>query len=349
MSITCRPFGKTAAGEAVHEYTITNASGASASILDFGGTVTRIVVPDRNGKLDDVNLSYDDVAHYESDNSGSMGGLIGRYGNRIGGASFELEGQTYTLAQNNGQNCLHGGRVGYNRRMWTAQPVEPDTLRLTLVSPDGEEGFPGTVQITVDYTFDHTNTLGIHYHAVTNKPTLLNLTNHSYFNLNGHSGPTIHNHELHIAADFITETDNSLIPTGRLIPSDSTVYGFTTPTKIRDVLAHNDTDPTLKNAGGVDFNYCAGRDRQTKTIASLYSPLTGRVMDVITDQPGVQCYMAQFLQNTGKDGAVYGAFQAVCLETQHYPDSIHQPHFPSVVVRPQDVYDTFTLYRFSVR
>lgn len=349
MSISQRPFGHTANHEAVTEYTIANASGASVSILDFGGTVTRICVPDRQGKLGDVNLGYDDVAHYESDQSGSMGALIGRFGNRISKAAFSLEGKDYPLFANDGQNSLHGGKIGYNRRMWQAQPMEPDTLRLTLLSPDGEEGFPGTVQVTVDYTFTQDNALRIHYRASTDKPTLLNLTNHCYFNLNGHNDETIHNHELTIFADCVNEIYPDLIPTGRLLPCDQTAFDFTHPTRLGDVLSRIDQDATLKAAGGVDFNYCAGRDRETKRIASLYSPKTGRVMDVITDQPGVQCYSGQYLKNTGKDGADYGAFQGVCLETQHYPDSIHHPHFPSVVVRPQDTYDTFTEYRFSVR
>ena len=350
MSITSRPFGHTAAGEAVTEYTITNASGASVSIMDFGGAINRILVPDRQGRLGDVNLSYDrDIATFEAPGNGNLGALIGRYGNRIGGASFELEGKTHTLAKNDGENNLHGGNVGYNHRMWQAQPLEPDTLLLTLTSPDGEEGFPGTVHITVDYTFDNANALRIHYRADTDQPTLINLTNHAYFNLNGHDGEDIRNHELVIHADCITQVRPGLIPTGRLIPSDQTVYGFTTPTPIGQVLAHVEDDPELKAAGGVDFNYCAGRDRETKVIATLYSPKTGRVMDVITDQPGVQCYTSQFLDRPGKDGVHYHPFQGVCLETQHYPDSIHHPHFPSVVVRPQDTYDTFTTYRFSVR
>lgn len=349
MSITTRPFGQTARGEAVTEYTITNASGASVSVLDYGGTITRILVPDREGKLGDVNLSYDDMSIYQAPGHGNLGALIGRYGNRIGGACFELEGKAYSIGQNDGENSLHGGHVGYNARMWQVQPLEPDTLRLTLVSPDGEEGFPGTVNITVDYTFDGENALHIHYHATTDQTTLINLTNHAYFNLNGHDSGDIRDQVLQINADSVTEVRPGLIPTGRMIPCGETAYDFRQPTVLGDVLAHVADDAALKAAGGVDFNYCAGRDRETKIIATLYAPRTGRVLDVITDQPGVQCYTAQFLNNPGKDGARYSAFQGICLETQHYPDSIHHPHFPSVVVRPQDTYDTETIYRFSVR
>lgn len=352
MSVSQKPYGVTPAGDQVTEYTLTNKAGASVSVLDFGGIVTRILVPDRDGALGDVNLSFDDVSVYTNGKSGSMGMLIGRVGNRIKGASFELEGETYSLPKNNNGNCLHGGTVGFGLRMWTVEPAEANgvsSLILRLTSDDGDQGFPGKVEVTVTYTFSDSNELGIHYRATTDKTTLINLTNHAYFNLDGHDAGTVEDLELQINADLVTEVGEGLIPTGRLLPVDSVPFGFAKMTRIGDVLSKTDDCPSMRLAGGVDFNYCAGRDRETKVIATLYSPKTGRVMDVITDQPGVQCYTANGLSGIGKNGVAYGRYAGVCLETQHYQDSIHQPHFPSIVVRPQDTYDTLTVYRFGIR
>ncbi len=351
MSIASRPFGVAPSGAEVTEYTLTNHGGASVSIIDFGGVVTKIIVPDREGTLGDVNLGFDDVAVYAGD-SGSMGALIGRFGNRIGGAAFNLEGKAYTLGKNNGENNLHGGPEGFNVRMWRAEPAEgdeADILTLRLVSPDGDQGFPGELEVRVDYSFNDACELGIHYQAKTSKPTLVNLTNHCYFNLDGHDAGTVEDLQLQINADCVTEVGPDLIPTGKLIPVCDVPYGFSSMTRVGDVLAKRGECPLMSAAGGVDFNYCAGRDRETKLIATLYSPKTGRVMEVVTDQPGVQCYTGQGLHHTGKDGVPYGRFGGLCLETQHYPDGIHHPHFPSVVLRPQDTYDTLTVYRFGVR
>lgn len=352
MSITWKPFGVTPAGESVTEYTLTNHNGASVSICDFGAIVTRILVPDRNGALGDVNLGFDSVDVYASGNSGSMGALIGRVGNRIGRAAFELEGARYVLGKNNGENNLHGGPEGFNMRMWKAQPScegGVSSLTLSLVSPDMDQGFPGELSVTVTYSFNDQNELAIVYHALTSKTTLVNLTNHAYFNLDGHDAGTVEDLQLQIFADEVTEIADDLIPTGRTLSSASVPYGFETAARVGDVLAQIPNVPIMKAVGGVDFNYCAGADRQTKRIATLYSPKTGRVMDVITDQPGVQCYTGQGLNHTGKGGALYGRFAGICLETQHYPDAIHHPHFPSIVLRPQDRYYTFTVYRFGVR
>ncbi|MDD3335999.1 MAG: galactose mutarotase [Eubacteriales bacterium] len=349
MSISQKPFGISPKGDAVTKYTLTNAHGASVSVIDFGGVVTSIIVPDKNGKLDDVNLGFDDVAVYDG-KGGSMGALIGRVGNRIGGAAFDLEGTHYVLGKNNGENNLHGGPEDFSVRMWDAKTAEEkgrDVLTLTLQSPDGDQGFPGTLDVKVEYSFNDDNELGIHYYANTDKPTLVNLTNHCYFNLDGHQSGSIKDLTLQINCDCATEVKPDLIPTGKLLPSASLPYGFVTETRIGDVLAHTDNDPTMKAAGGVDFNYCAGRDRETKVIAVLRSPKTGRRMDVITDQPGVQCYTGQGLNHEGKDHVHYGPYAGVCLETQHYPDAIHHPHFESAVLRPQDTYDTFTIYRFT--
>ncbi len=352
MSVTMKTFGVTAAGETVTQYTLTNETGAYVSILDLGGIVTNIVVPDRDGNLADVNLSFDDPNTYMNAEGGSMGMLIGRYGNRIADAAFDLDGKHYVLAKNDGVNNLHGGVMGFGKRMWQAEPAEIDgdpALILSLVSEDGEEGFPGKLEVQVTYAFSKTNGLLIHYEAVTDAPTIINMTNHVYLNLDGHDEGTIENLELQVFADGTTEVREGLIPTGRILDVKDVAWDFSQNRRMGDVLAKTETDPTMNAAGGVDFNYCAGRDRETKLIATLYSPKTGRVMDVITDQPGVQCYTGQGLDVEGKGGVHYGRFGGVCLETQHYADSIHHPHFPSVVLRPQDTYDTFTIYQFSVK
>lgn len=354
MSITQRPYGTLPDGQMVTLYTLTNASGASVGIIDFGGIIINIIVPDRDGKLEDVNLSYDDVAVYTGKRGsfGSMGALIGRIGNRIGEAKFILNGQEYLLDKNDGNNSLHGGLNGFNKRMWHASPQQEngvDKLTLTLLSPDGDQGFPGELSVTVTYSFDNNNALSIDYHATTTKPTIVNLTNHAYFNLDGHASGTMREQELQIFADSITEVGPGLIPTGRLIPAADTNYGFQTPTKLGNIIDLIAQDEALKAAAGVDFNYCMGRDRENKVCAILYSPKTGRQMTVETDQPGVQVYMGQHLNNIGKDGANYGPFGGLCLETQHYPDAINHPQFHSVVLRPQDCYASYTVYRFDVR
>lgn len=351
MSITTKPYGHDQHGAPVTEYTLTNAGGAYVSILDFGGIITSIVVPDRHGKLADVNLGYADAGRYTSDH-GSMGALIGRVGNRIAGARFDLDGKTYVLGANNGPNNLHGGPEGFNMRMWQAAPKAAacmDALELTLVSPDGDQNFPGTLHVTVTYTFNDACALGIHYRATTDKTTLVNLTNHAYFNLDGHDAPDVRDHTLQVFAECVTEAGPGLIPTGRLIPQADVVYGFETEKRVGDVLAHTDTDPAMQAAGGVDFNYAAGDDRLQKMIAVLYSPQTGREMRVVTDLPGVQVYTGQGLHQQGKGGVTYHAYSGLCLETQRYPDAIHHRHFPSIVLRPGEVYLTTTTYHFGIR
>lgn len=351
MSITIRPFGQEQNGFPVTEYTLTNARGAAVSILDFGGVITNILVPDRNGKLGDVNLGFDDAKAYTVD-SGSMGALIGRVGNRIADATFDLEGQTYPLVANNGVNNLHGGPEGFNLRMWKVEQTEGkgvNSLRLSLVSPDGDQGFPGELNVQVTYTFDNQNVLGIEYVATTSKTTLVNLTNHAYFNLDGHDAPTVEDLELQVFADSVSGVREGLIPDGTMIPQSDVVYGFDKPKRMGDVLQYTDTDAEMQAAGGVDFNYCAGNDRMTKCIAVLYSPKTGREMKVITDMPGVQVYTGQGLHQMGKGGIQYRPFSGMCLETQRYPDAIHQPYFPSIVLRPQEVYYTKTEYVFGIR
>ena len=351
MSITQKNFGTTQKGETVTEFTLTNAQGASVSMIDFGGIITQICVPDREGNIDDVNLSFDEVSTYEGA-CGSMGALIGRVGNRIAGAHFTLDGVDYPLTANNGANNLHGGPEGFNVRMWdatTKQEEGKDTLHLHLVSPHMDQGFPGTLTVDVDYTWNDKNELGIHYQASTDQTTIINLTNHAYFNLDGYKTPTVFEQELQIFANYLTDTTIDLIPNGKFVATEGLLYGFEKPTRLGDLLADVAQNAKLLNAGGVDFNYCAGRENESKTIAKLYSPNTGRMMEVITDQPGVQCYTGQYMDKIGKNGTRFGAFSGICLETQRYPDAIHHDHFPSIVIRPEEKYDTFTRYCFSVQ
>ena len=345
MQIEKKQYGHDSQNHPVTEYTMTNESGASVSVLDLGGIVTHIMMPDKNGVLGDVVLGYDNAAGYLS-NSGYLGALIGRCGNRIGGASFTLDGKHYPLDANNGKNNLHGGLDGFNRRMFAVEELNYG-LRLSLTSPDGDQGFPGTVQVTADYLLSDENVFTIRYHATTDKPTIVNLTNHSYFNLDGHDAGDVKNLELQVFADAVNEVDDGLIPTGKLIPTADVVYGFQTLTRVGEVL--DQPDATMQNAGGVDFNYCAGKPGVAKRIATLYSPKTGREMQVFTDLPGVQVYTGQGLKQAGKSGVQYGRYDGMCLETQGYPDAIHHANFPSVVLRPGEEYNTETSFHFSVR
>ncbi|MBN1777336.1 MAG: galactose mutarotase [Clostridiales bacterium] len=345
MQITKRVFGKNQYNRPVTEYTLKNASGASVSVLDLGGTVTRILMPDKNGVPGDIALGYDDAQAYLK-NNGYLGALIGRCGNRIGGAAFMLDGKPYTLQANQPPNNLHGGPEGFDRRMFTAH-ITDTALKLSLTSPDGDQGFPGTLRVEAEYSLSDDNCFTISYRAVTDKPTVVNLTNHTYCNLDGHDAGDVKNLVLQVFADTVTEADGGLIPTGKFLPAADLAYGFQTPARIGDVLDH--PDAAMKNAGGVDFNYCAGRDGEDKLIATLYSPGTGREMQVFTDLPGVQVYTGQGLNQAGKGGAHYRKYSGLCLETQRYPDSVHHPQFPSVVLRPGEEYATKTTYCFSVR
>ena len=344
-------FDSTIDGKAVSLYTLKNANGMAAQITNYGGIIVDVWVPAKDGAFKDVVLGYPKLADYFVPENTFAGAITGRYANRIANGKFTLDGKEYSLAINNGPNTLHGGIVGFSKKVWDARTFTNDAgeqaLELIYVSPDGEENFPGTLTTKVVYTVTVDNQLRIDYTATTDAPTVLNLTNHAYFNLDGHDAGTVENLTLQINADCVTEADPALIPTGRLLPQKGLAYDFTEEIRLGDVLARTPVDPVMRDAGGVDFNYCAGRDRETKLIATLRSPKTGRRMDVITDQPGVQCYTGQGLDHTGKGGVHYGPYAGVCLETQHYPDAIHQPHFESYVLRPQDKYDTFTIFRFT--
>ena len=347
-----KPFGKTADGQQVDLYVLTNKSGAEAAITTFGGAVVSLKVPDRNGKLADVVLGYDSAEGYVADKS-YFGALVGRYGNRIGHAQFTLDGKTYTLAKNNGENTLHGGIKGFNKAVWSAKTLsakDGQSLELSYLSKDGEEGFPGNLKVSVIYTLTDSNALRISYSATTDKKTVVNLTNHSYFNLAGQGSGDILGHLLMIQADKFTPVDAGLIPTGELRDVAGTPFDFRKPLAIGARIDQDEEQ--LKLGGGYDHNFVLRRsiDPGESFAARVLEPASGRVLEVWTTEPGVQFYTGNFLdgKTAGKGGATYPRRSAFCLETQHYPDSPNQPKFPSVVLNPGERYHTITTYKFSV-
>jgi len=349
--ITNKPFGKTPDGQAVELYTLRNAKGAEAAIMTYGGIVQSLKMPDKNGKLDDIVLGYDDVAGYIKETP-YFGALIGRYGNRIGGAKFTLEGKTYTLATNNNGNSLHGGLKGFVKVVWQAKSLATangPALELTYTSKDGEEGFPGTLKVKAVYTLTDDNALQLEFTATTDKTTVCNLTHHSYFNLAGQGKGDILSHEVYINSDKTTPVDNLLITTGAYAPVAGTPFDFRKPTAIGARI--NDPDQQLQYGPGYDHNWVINQARPGELTlqARVTEPTTGRVMEVLSTEPGLQFYAGNFLDGTdrGKHGLAYGFRTAFCLEAQAYPDSPNQPTFPSTVLRPGERYTQRTVYRFA--
>jgi aldose 1-epimerase len=352
-STTKKSFGKTPDGQPVDLYVLTAKGGAEACITNYGGAVVSLKVPDRNGKLADVVLGYDNADGYVNDKS-FFGALVGRYGNRIGHAQFALDGKTYTLAKNNGENSLHGGIKGFNKAVWTAKIIpakDGQSLELSYLSKDGEEGFPGNLKVSVVYTLTDSNALRITYSAISDKKTVVNLTNHSYFNLAGQGSGDILGHLLIIQADKFTPVDAGLIPTGEFRDVAGTPFDFR---KELAIGARIDQDEEqLKLGGGYDHNFVLQRsnDPEESLAARVLEPVSGRVLEVWTTEPGVQFYTGNFLdgKTIGKGGVTYPRRSAFCLETQHFPDSPNQPKFPSVVLNPGERYHTITTYKFSVK
>jgi aldose 1-epimerase len=344
-------YGKMPDGTAVELYTLTNAKGMQAGIITYGGTVVSLTAPDRNGKYADVVLGMDDLAGYQKATA-FFGALIGRYGNRIGHAQFKLEGKTYKLPANDNGNTLHGGPAGFDKKVWSAVPgssAEGETLELRHVSKDGDEGFPGTLTCKVVYTLTANNELKIDYTATTDKPTVVNLTNHSYFNLAGQGEGDILANEVMIDASRFTPVDATLIPTGELRPVAGTPFDFTKPTAVGARIDANDEQ--IKLGMGYDHNWVLNKGAGGLTkAAEVHETKTGRVMEVWTTEPAMQFYTANFLDGTlhGK-GKTYVRRGALCMETQHYPDSPNKPSFPSTELKPGATYHTTTVYRFSAR
>ena len=349
MSIKKESFGKTKDGTEVQLYTLSNEKGMQVKITNYGATVTAILTPDKQGKAGDVVLGFDSMEAYQSPaylKSGPyFGAAIGRYGNRIAKGKFTLDGKEYTLATNNGANHLHGGIVGFDKVIWTAEEAGSNALKFSYVSKDGEEGYPGTLTTSVTYTLTGDNELKIDYEATTDKATPVNLTNHSYFNLAAGGAADALQHEVTIHADRYTVVDASLIPTGELRPVAGTVMDFSKPEAIGTRIAQVE-------GGGYDHNYVL-RDTTDamKLAATVYEPTSGRVMEVRTTEPGIQFYSGNFLDGslTGKNNTVYKKHYGFCLETQHFPDSPNQPSFPSTILKPGDTLKSSTIYKFSVR
>ncbi|MGI4787565.1 MAG: aldose epimerase family protein [Janthinobacterium lividum] len=353
-TITRKSAGQSPDGKMVLLYTLTNARGSQVQITNFGGTVMSIKVPDRRGQLGDVVLGYDSPSRYFTNPGGTyFGALVGRYANRIAKGKLTVDGKTYQLAINNKPNTLHGGKVGFNLKVWTAAPVRVARgvgLALRYVSSDGEENFPGTVSVKVIYTFTDDNALKIDYTATTDKDTVVNLTNHSYFNLNGAGSGTILDNRVMINADRFTPMDATSIPLGPQRSVVGTPFDFRRPTAVGARI--NQPDQQLENGHGYDHNFVLNRTGPGLSLAArVFAPRTGRVLTVYTTQPGVQLYTGNFLDGTlhGKGGKAYVHRGALCLETQHFPDSPNEPSYPTTLLKPGQVYHQTTVYQFSVR
>jgi aldose 1-epimerase len=345
-------FGKTGDGTPVVLYTLTNKHGIEVRAITYGGIIISLRVPDKNGKFDDVVLGYDSLQGYLT-KTPYFGAIIGRYGNRIGNAKFALDGVEYTLAANNGPNALHGGLKGFDKVVWQAEPFQhPDGAGVvfTYLSRDGEEGYPGNLSVRVTYTLTDKDELIFDYHATTDKATPVNLTNHTYFNLAGDGEGDVLGHEVMLNAGHFTPVDKTLIPTGQIASVEGTPMDFTKAAAIGARIEQKDEQ--LVFGGGYDHNFVINRQGEGLALAArVYEPATGRVLEVETTEPGVQFYTGNFLDGTitGKGGHVYRRRYGFCLETQHFPDSPNKPEFPSTILRPGKVYESRTVYRFSVR
>lgn len=332
-------------------FSLTNQKGFSVKILNYGAAITGVDVPDRHGKIEDVVLGHHNLMNFVGGRF-YLGATIGRYANRIAGGRFSLDGKEYQLSKNNNGNLLHGGVKGFDKKIWKAavvQGTENPSLELTLISPDGEEGFPGNLETKVIYTVTNDDELKIEYKAFTDKPTIINLTNHTYFNLTGSPANSILDHVLMINADKFTPTDSQSIPTGEIADVENTPMDFRKPFRIGDRIEENYKQ--LEFAKGYDHNWVLNNfNGSVRKAAALYDPSTGRCMEVLTDQPGLQFYSGNYLDGKlqGKNGICYQARSGLCLECQHYPNSPNEKKFPSVILRPGQEYTQTTIYKFSV-
>jgi aldose 1-epimerase len=342
-------FGKTAGGQAVEQYTLTNSHGTIIKLLSRGASIAEWHAPDKNGETADVVFGFDDVAGYESSNNGYFGATVGRVANRIAGGKFSLDGKVYTLATNDGPNALHGGATrSLDKVVWKGKPFESangEGVVFTYTSPDGEEGYPGNLAIKISYTLTDQNELRIDYEATTDKATPVNITNHSYFNLSGAGSATINDHELMLAAERYTPVDSTLIPTGELVPVAGTPFDF------RDFHAIGERVDQLgkgKN-DGYDHNFALNnQDGDVALAAKVREPKSGRTLSVFTSEPGIQFYGGNFLAGAvAKDGKHYDYRSGFCLETQHYPDSVNQANFPSIILRPGEKYTHTCIYQIT--
>lgn len=342
-------FQRTIEGKKTDLYVLKNKNGMEAALTNFGGRLVSLLVPDKQGKMVDVVEGFDSVKTYQDAADAFYGATIGRYGNRIGKGQFKLEGKSYQLTINNGANTLHGGKVGFDVHVWDAKKLDDHSLEIDYVSKDGDQGFPGTLNVKVVYALQDDNSLKISYEATTDKPTVVNLTNHAYWNLNGCGSGTILNHVLQIDADNYTPVDTALIPTGKIEPVKGTPFDFNTSTAIGVRIDQNNEQ--LKNGKGYDHNFVLNKHDLTKPITTVIGDKTGIVMEVFTQEPGIQFYSGNFMagKHTVKGGAKDDHRTGFCLETQHYPDSPNQPSFPSTELKPGQVYKTVSIYKFSTK
>jgi len=340
-------FSKLSDGTEIEQYTLTNAKGAVAKVITYGATLSELWIPDKAGKNADVVLGFDNLASYAGEHP-FFGATVGRYGNRIAKGKFSIDGKEYSLFLNNGPNSLHGGKVGFNRKVWKAEPVtvtHGSAVKFTYVSMDGEEGYPGTLTVHVTYELADDNSLKISYHASTDKPTVVNLTTHSYFNLSGAGSGDILKEVLQLDANHYTPVDDTLIPTGELKSVEGTPFDFRKPAAIG---ARNSQIPGI---AGYDHNFVLnGASGKVRKIGEVSDPVSGRQMEIFTSEPGVQLYVSLGLDGSIKGiGGAYQKFGALCLETQHFPDSPNHPKFPSTLVRPGEDLQTETIYKFSAK
>ncbi|MCX2680474.1 galactose mutarotase [Galbibacter sp. EGI 63066] len=352
LEISKSAFGKLPSGEEIDEYTLENSNGMEVSIITYGGIITALKIPNKSGKIEDVVLGYGSLESYLK-SSPYFGALIGRYGNRIANGKFSIDGKEYTLAQNDGKNHLHGGEKGFDKVVWEATQIKNEesvSLQLSYLSKDMEEGYPGNLKTTVVYTLDDSNTLNVSYEAETDKKTVVNLTQHSYFNLSGDFSKDILDHEVVINADAFLPVDETLIPTGELTKVADTPFDFITAKTIGKEI--NAEDEQLKRGKGYDHCWVLNdQDKGMRFAASAYHKESGRFMEVYTDEPGIQFYTGNFLDGTlpAKNGGTYAHRTGFCLETQHYPDSPNQTDFPTVILNPGETYKTKTSFKFSVK
>ena len=343
-------FETTIGEKPVKLYTLTSEGGIAMKVTNFGARIVALCVPDKDGNLVDVVLGYNALEEYETYGEKFYGAAIGRYGNRIALGKFSIDSVEYQLPQNDGVNHLHGGPAGYYDMVWDATQVSPSKIEFKYLSADGEQGYPGNLSITMAYELKADRSLEITYSATTDKKTIVNLTNHSYFNLSGEGAETINDHILQINADFYTPVDSTLIPTGELAPVTGTPMDFNTPTAIGDRAG--EAFQQLIYGGGYDHNWAVRNNGEAlATAATVYSPITGIQLDVITSEPGVQFYAGNFMngKDLGKSGKPYGYRAAFCLETQHFPDSPNKPEFPSTLLEPGQTYSHTCIYKFSVK
>lgn len=343
-------WGKLSDGTPLALYVLRNHQGMEVKISNYGGIITHWTAADRNGKQEDIVLGYDSVDGYLQETP-YFGAIIGRYGNRIAKGKFKLNGKAYKLAVNNTGNHLHGGLKGFDKVVWQAEPIDSaQSLRLTYLSKDGEEGYPGNLTVTVVYQLTDDNALHIRYEARTDQATVVNLTQHTYFNLTGGKGDIL-SHEVMLNADRFLPVDKTLIPTGELRPVKGTVFDFSQPTTVGARI--NAKDQQIKFGGGYDHAWVLNRPTASglQQAATVYEPTSGRTLEVMTTEPAIQFYSGNFLDGTitGKNGVVYQQRYGLCLETEHYPDSPNKPAFPTTVLEPGQVYKTETVYKFGVR